>query len=587
MTTRQPYQGEYRKLLLAFDVGTTYSGISYSVLDPGEVPVVRGVTRFPAQDHVGGNSKIPSIIYYDKKGDVRAVGAETLQENVILDAEEEGWDKVEWFKLHLRPKTMTSGRQEIPPLPKNKTVVRVLADFLEYLLNCARDFIKDTHGTGVMLWDSVQGRIEFILSHPNGWEGSQQNQIRRAAVLAALVPDTPDGQSKIHLVTEGEASLHFCIGNGLAKDAIKMGQGFIIVDAGGGTIDLSAYSMKSLPNSFEEIAESACYFQGSVFVSRRARELLQEKLRGSLFDDIDDIVNRFDKSTKLTFKNDESEFSYVQVGTRRDNDPSVGVRFGRLKLRREEVTGLFEPSIQAIVQGIVEQRRIAPQPITTIFLVGGFAASDWVFSRLQLYLEPLGMKFSRPDSHMNKAVADGAISYHIDHYVSVRVARFTYGARCGLHYDKTNLRHLVRSHNVYTTLSGQQLVQGYFDVILPKGTQVSESNEFRRSYWREVAHPAGWEHLTEEIECYRGVSMAPTWIDSEPDMFSALCTVNADVSGMTKNLTPRRGLTDNQYYTLQYDIVLCFGLTELKAQVAWKENGQEKRSPATIMYDSD
>ena len=45
MISRQPYHGARRKLVLAFDVGTTYSGISYSILDPGEVPEIKGVTR--------------------------------------------------------------------------------------------------------------------------------------------------------------------------------------------------------------------------------------------------------------------------------------------------------------------------------------------------------------------------------------------------------------------------------------------------------------------------------------------------------------------------------------------------------------
>jgi hypothetical protein len=42
---RQPYSGAYRKLVLAFDVGTTFSGISYSILDPGLVPEIKGVNR--------------------------------------------------------------------------------------------------------------------------------------------------------------------------------------------------------------------------------------------------------------------------------------------------------------------------------------------------------------------------------------------------------------------------------------------------------------------------------------------------------------------------------------------------------------
>lgn len=116
MISRQPYHGSRRKLVLAFDVGTTYSGISYSILDPGEVPQIKGVTRsgfnspvpdshssrhrFPAQETVGGDSKIPSILFYNRDGQVCAVGAEALQESVIEKAEDEEWTKLEWSRVH-------------------------------------------------------------------------------------------------------------------------------------------------------------------------------------------------------------------------------------------------------------------------------------------------------------------------------------------------------------------------------------------------------------------------------------------------------------------------------------------------------
>ncbi|KIJ11254.1 hypothetical protein PAXINDRAFT_84746, partial [Paxillus involutus ATCC 200175] len=96
MISRKPYEGLSRKLVLAFDVGTTYSGVSYSILDPGEVPKILGVSRYPAQEHVGGDSKIPSILYYDRQGAVRAIGAETSQPHIIEQAEEENWVKLEW-----------------------------------------------------------------------------------------------------------------------------------------------------------------------------------------------------------------------------------------------------------------------------------------------------------------------------------------------------------------------------------------------------------------------------------------------------------------------------------------------------------
>ena len=43
--TRAPYSGSLRKLVIAFDIGTTFSSAAYAFLNPGEVPEIRPVTR--------------------------------------------------------------------------------------------------------------------------------------------------------------------------------------------------------------------------------------------------------------------------------------------------------------------------------------------------------------------------------------------------------------------------------------------------------------------------------------------------------------------------------------------------------------
>ena len=131
------------------------------------------------------------------------------------------------FKLHLRPQAAKDAKsdninQAISPLPPNKDVVTLFADFYAYLFECAKTFIKETHPSGATFWSSIEDSIEFILSHPNGWEGYQQSQIRDAVVLAGLIPDTDAGHSRISFVTEGEASLHFSIDNGLPPGAMQV-----------------------------------------------------------------------------------------------------------------------------------------------------------------------------------------------------------------------------------------------------------------------------------------------------------------------------------------------------------------------------
>ena len=121
-----------------------------------------------------------------------------------------------------------------------------------------------------------------------------------------------------------------------------------------------------------------------------------------------------------------------------------------------------------------------------VVLVGGFAASDWLFFKVHELLTPLGLNIARPDNHVwvffqdqndtaiqwnffrSKAVSDGAISFYLHHIVRTRVSKFTYGTFCHIPYDPNNPDHQSLSHNVYTDDSGEIVISGFFDIILSK-----------------------------------------------------------------------------------------------------------------------
>ena len=103
-------------------------------------------------------------------------------------------------------------------LPPKKTVEHVFADFLAYMFQCSKEYIIESRANGASLWDSVSNNVVVVLTHPNAWEGLQQGKMREAAVLAGVIPDTPEGHARLHFVSEGEASLHFCIDAGLTDE---------------------------------------------------------------------------------------------------------------------------------------------------------------------------------------------------------------------------------------------------------------------------------------------------------------------------------------------------------------------------------
>ena len=175
-----------------------------------------------------------------------AAGAEADNSSIVAQAEDGGWIKAELcvapvlrrypltalprFKLRLRPRQMqlNMNGMRLSPLPRGKSPVHVFGDYLNYLYSCTRSFISDTHANGAILWNAVESDIQFVLSHPNGWEGPQQTRMRKAAVYGRLVPDSDEGRARIRFVTEGEASLHACVLSGLAGDVLSVRRGFRI-----------------------------------------------------------------------------------------------------------------------------------------------------------------------------------------------------------------------------------------------------------------------------------------------------------------------------------------------------------------------
>ncbi|KAG6369858.1 hypothetical protein JVT61DRAFT_13418 [Boletus reticuloceps] len=264
-------------------------------------------------------------------------------------------------------------------------------------------------------------------------------------------------------------------------------QGIVIIDAGGGTIDLSAYSIKlSPPKEFKEIAPAECRLQGSVFVTQRAHMFLKAKLANSRYG-LPDVVQQmkeiFDKTTKLRFR-DAGDPQYIKFGTVRDKYPQYDIRSGQLKLAGEDVATFFEPSVEAIADAFEKQRQDATRlqiQIKHAFLVGGYAASDFLYRRLQQHPVFSEVHLCGPSGHPNKAVADGAVSSYVDPLVTLRTSRYTgdlpdpawkdkeptcFTTLCTVLADTSAIAHSLHPQRGHR---GDNYYSLYFDVILLLG----------------------------------------------------------------------------------------------------------------------
>jgi len=161
--------------------------------------------------------------------------------------------------------------------------------------------------------------------------------------------------------------------------------------------------------------ESVSFVISHIYNTQRDIDYLQNS---TFLADVEHIVDCFDKTTKLKFRNSD-DLQYIKFGAARDNDQSCNIRFGQLKLLGSDVAKFFELSVECIVNAIIEQCRMAHKPISVCFflfllvvlrlelafqhviLVGGFATSDWLSNEVHKKLLPHGLNIVRPQNHVS------------------------------------------------------------------------------------------------------------------------------------------------------------------------------------------
>jgi len=198
----------------------------------------------------------------------------------------------------------------------------------------------------------------------------------------------------------------------------------------------------------------------------------------------------------------------------------------------------------------------------------------------------MGLKICKPDTHTNRAVAVGAVSFYVDHFVTGRISKFTYGTLGNARYQPSNPEHVMREHKSWVDPAGNKWVPNRFNTMLPRGTKVMEDREVRLGLCYVSKTNTPQRQVFQSVFKYTGAGNVPEWMDKERDKFETLCSIQADVS--TAPYRTKRGKTGATCFAREFEVILFIGLTELKAQIGWMDSvtGAEKRSDAVVAYDN-
>ena len=119
--------------------------------------------------------------------------------------------------------------------------------------------------------------------------------------------------SSLHIITEPEAAAMYAL-DAMDPHNIKVGDTFVLCDAGGGTVDLISYKVSRLkPLCITEAAPGSGSLCGSTFLDRIFYKFLEERFNDDPnWDDdvVEEAMKRFEVTVRTPSKQSDSGFSH-------------------------------------------------------------------------------------------------------------------------------------------------------------------------------------------------------------------------------------------------------------------------------------
>ncbi|GKZ59285.1 hypothetical protein AnigIFM49718_005154 [Aspergillus niger] len=551
------------QLIVGIDFGTTFSGVAFAFATNNEAREDI-ITEWPgAGTHT--KQKIPTVLYYDQYQKVVGWGPDIADALAPTGYPKQGVQKVEWFKLQL----MLSGNTYIdpinlPPLPPGKSEIDVAADYLFKLRQAMRAQLQKTLGE---VFTREERNIRYYITVPAIWNDAGKAATRAAALQAGFLRDEND--NRLTLVSEPEAAALFCAKTGLLN--LKIGDAILIVDCGGGTVDLIAYEVEEeQPFSVAECTAGSGDSCGSTALNRNFSNILRAKIRKMKLPDGSRTAGKvyakcimdFENRIKADFRNNGQKWA-VDVGIEADF-PDAGIEEGYMTFTNEEILQCFEPVVNRILE-LVRNQIIAIQAqnrsLQNVLVVGGFGASEYLFQQIKLHVPPqYQSKVVRPMDSV-AAIVKGAVTAGItERVITHRVAR--------RHYLMATLQPFKEGYHPeqyrVPSLDGRDRCKYTRQIFVQKGERVKIGEPVKVSFFRQVA--PGATLMYEDILYACDEDVCPEY--TKDPRIKEVVTLTSDLS--RKNLETdfeRMDTPQGTFYRVYFDIYLTLDGSEFSAEL--------------------
>lgn len=415
--------------------------------------------------------KIPTRILYNSDGTVAKWGSALLSHEECL----------QYIKLLL------DDSKEIPQGISREGLLRELKELDKSPQEVATDFLLQMH-TVVVKEDSLMRKrygdinvwnseINWVLTVPAIWSDAAKDLTRQAAINSGM-------GHNLMLVTEPEAAAVYTLTESKSLN-IRTGEIFVICDVGGGTTDLTTFSVeKTSPLRFCEVVGGQGALQGGAFVDAAFKSFVRESMGPANYDAMlkmpyiwEAAMDRFQRNVKTQFNpysnNDYAKSFWIRLDPRFDNK-AAGIKNGHFTLTTERLRQMFDPTVEKVLE-MIEQQVAAVKEFGEIprgiILVGGFGQSPYLYHRVK---ERFGKTIQTIQPNQGEtAVVQGAVLQAVSGggLVTSRKARRAYGVpawkefdpkkhKSEKHWDPIEERHCIHNGIEWFIKKGQNIKVG-------------------------------------------------------------------------------------------------------------------------------
>lgn len=547
-----------KKAVIAIDFGTAYTGFAFAWLSKSET---RGYTNPAFYLNWPGQPieyyKTRTLLLYNPQGDLEAFGWDVYHR--MLELREETDENMrngfardyQYFdgldiKIKLYSEDEFDYNTEFHTFKNNQSllVVDLIKAVLENIKIQATEHLNKTNSSLFDKERDIQWCITVpapgIIKEGNKKQNNKSHDLakhimRQAAEKAGLINSKIDNGNTLEFVLEPEAAAITCI----KKDReatfskMKVGTCFLVIDAGGGTVDVIAYKVAQGTGINQELLETAARGVadtcGSIYVNQKFQHYLENLFTEDIFNTIRDSSALLDiliswereKSfyDKQKFNNKKpiripipasltQTRSWERIKQRLSNEQAG--RSTEIYLDYKTIENLFQESIDKTLKVIKEQFQILKSKNINceyIYLVGGFAKSMLLQASIQEFADKNQVKKVIIPEEPGGSVLWGGVCYGFNkNTLRSRYSSLTYGIAIRMDFREG----IDPESKRFKCPHRGMRCENRFDILVVAGDVIEVGHKVVKTY-----SPSYPEQENMSLSLYTTHKITPEYIDED------------------------------------------------------------------------